>query len=35
MKIPIHFTNDYSELRLKPPEESKSISIFPPVAAER
>ncbi|OII73788.1 uncharacterized protein cubi_03586 [Cryptosporidium ubiquitum] len=35
MKIPIHSTNDYSKLRLKPPEESKSISIFPPVVIER
>ncbi|KAL3126586.1 putative secreted protein [Cryptosporidium hominis] len=35
MKIPIHYSSEYSKLRLKPPEKSKSISIFPPVVAER
>ncbi|KAK9171051.1 hypothetical protein CmeUKMEL1_14265 [Cryptosporidium meleagridis] len=35
MKIPIHYSSEHSKLRLKPPEKSRSISIFPPVVAER
>ncbi|KAJ1612423.1 putative secreted protein [Cryptosporidium canis] len=35
MKIPIHTYTEESILRLKPPKETLSISIFPPVVAER
>ncbi|KAF7456018.1 putative Secreted Protein (WYLE family) [Cryptosporidium felis] len=35
VKIPIHHAPDESKLRLKPPEQSNSISIFPPVMVER
>lgn len=35
MMIPIHFATDDFRLRLRPPEEDRSVSILPPVVIER